>query len=241
MDINNPQNYEAEHVHRVYELIASHFSATRFKPWPIVEGFLKGLPIGSIGLDLGCGNGKYLTVNENVFMIGSDRSTALVQIAHDLKTQDSLIADTLELPHPDSRFDFAISIAVIHHFSTTARRIASIRSILATLKPSSNSETNGGKALIYVWALEQPNSKRGWKEGDPQDVMVPWQTSEGYSGVKGGSGKLSKGDKVVTYQRYYHLYREGELVQDIVAAGGIVLESGYERDNWWAICAPPHR
>ncbi|KAH0602308.1 uncharacterized protein H6S33_011282 [Morchella sextelata] len=241
MDINNPQNYEAEHVHRVYELIASHFSATRFKPWPIVEGFLKGLPIGSIGLDLGCGNGKYLTVNENVFMIGSDRSTALVRIAHDLKTQDSFIADTLELPHPDSRFDFAISIAVIHHFSTTARRVASIRSILATLKPSANGETNGGKALIYVWALEQPNSKRGWKEGDPQDVMVPWQTSEGYSGVKGGSGKLSKDDKVVTYQRYYHLYKEGELVQDIVAAGGIVLESGYEKDNWWAICAPPHR
>jgi tRNA (uracil-5-)-methyltransferase TRM9 len=174
-------------------------------------------------------------------LIVTCRSTALVRIAHDLKTQDSFIADTLELPHPDSRFDFAISIAVIHHFSTTARRVASIRSILATLKPSANGETNGGKALIYVWALEQPNSKRGWKEGDPQDVMVPWQTSEGYSGVKGGSGKLSKDDKVVTYQRYYHLYKEGELVQDIVAAGGIVLESGYEKDNWWAICAPPHR
>jgi tRNA (uracil-5-)-methyltransferase TRM9 len=42
----------------------------------------------------------------------------------------------------------------------------------------------------------------------------------------------------VTYQRYYHLYRKGELEADIAAAGGTILETGYERDNWWAICGP---
>lgn len=31
MNINNPEYYEVEHVHRVYEHIAPHFSATRFK------------------------------------------------------------------------------------------------------------------------------------------------------------------------------------------------------------------
>lgn len=44
------------------------------QPWPIVERFLIDMPIGSIGLDLGCGNGKYLAVNPNVFIVGSDRS-----------------------------------------------------------------------------------------------------------------------------------------------------------------------
>jgi tRNA (uracil-5-)-methyltransferase TRM9 len=44
--------------------------------------------------------------------------------------------------------------------------------------------------------------------------------------------------KEVVYQRYYHLYRKGELETDIAAAGGVVLESGYEKDNWWAICGP---
>lgn len=31
MNINNSEDYEVEHVHRVYEHIAPHFSATRFK------------------------------------------------------------------------------------------------------------------------------------------------------------------------------------------------------------------
>ena len=100
--------YEEEHVHTVYEQIASHFSSTRYKvcnlrpqaisyiylhgestnkiaiddcnadmifrqPWPIIERFLKGLEPGSVGLDVGCGNGKYLAVNRDIFIVGSDR------------------------------------------------------------------------------------------------------------------------------------------------------------------------
>lgn len=187
-----------------------------------------------------------------------------MRIAHERKIHDTIVADALDVPHPDSRFDFAISIAVIHHFSTPARRVASIRNILDTLKPSSNSETDGGKALIYVWALEQKSSRRGWGEGDPQDIFVPWVMSKRFSGSKGGADKQNsqvpgsckatdgqgdmahdgakegKDEKEVTYQRYYHLYRKGELEADIISAGGTVLESGYEKDNWWGICAP-HR
>lgn len=44
------------------------------QPWPIVERFLLGLPDGSVGLDIGCGNGKYLTVNPKILIIASDRS-----------------------------------------------------------------------------------------------------------------------------------------------------------------------
>lgn len=66
--------FEEKNVHQVYEQIASHFSSTRYKPWPIVESFLQQLPIGSVGLDVGCGNGKYLAVNPNIFIIASDRS-----------------------------------------------------------------------------------------------------------------------------------------------------------------------
>ena len=40
-----------------------------------------------------------------------------------------------------------------------------------------------------------------------------------------------------TFLRYYHLYRKGELEADIKQAGGMVLESGYEKDNWWAIAS----
>ncbi|KAI5302367.1 hypothetical protein KEM56_000748 [Ascosphaera pollenicola] len=213
------ETYEEAHVHQVYQEIADHFSQTRYKPWPIVERFLQSQSPGSIGLDIGCGNGKYLPVNKDVFIVASDRSANLVQIARRHHPHSAIIADTLSLPHPPHSFDFAISIAVIHHLSTPARRVAAISSIISTLK-------TGGKALIYVWALEQKNSRRGWDKGMDQDQMVPWVRKE-----KQEDGSL----KEKVYERYYHLYREGELQSDVIDAGGKVVESGYEKDNWWAI------
>lgn len=88
---DHAEEYEQQNVHEVYQQIADHFSLTRYKvcsqctcywpqltvvrhqPWPIVERFLKELPSGSVGLDVGCGNGKYLTVNKDVFIVASDR------------------------------------------------------------------------------------------------------------------------------------------------------------------------
>jgi tRNA (uracil-5-)-methyltransferase TRM9 len=228
---NHGEDYEQEHVHDVYEQIASHFSSTRYKPWPIIERFLKERPDGAVGLDIGCGNGKYLSVNKNIFIVGSDRSANLAGIAAIHQPHSVVVSDILHLPHKSETFDFAISIAVVHHLSTRERRIDGIRSILQLLKPNA-------PALIYVWALEQEGSRRGWRENDEQDVMVPW--------VMRGSKKATKAhlcsndeianqgeDKV--FHRYYHLYRCGELVDEIQAAGGRIVDSGYEKDNWWAI------
>ncbi|PVI02002.1 S-adenosyl-L-methionine-dependent methyltransferase [Periconia macrospinosa] len=237
--------YEQTHVHAVYEQIASHFSSTRYKPWPIVEKFLQSQKDGSIGADIGCGNGKYLAVNPRVFIVGSDRSTNLAQIAKQHNNpHTAIVADTLALPHPASVFDFAISIAVVHHLSTPARRVEAVGAILGLLRPSSERDgDSGGRALIYVWALEQKDSRRGWDEGHEQDVMVPWVLKEKREKAKKGRRKEEgvgeeeeakpKEDK--TFLRYYHLYRKGELEGDIAEAGGEVVESGYEKDNWWAI------
>jgi tRNA (uracil-5-)-methyltransferase TRM9 len=127
------------------------------------------------------------------------------------------------LPHPLDAFDFAISIAVVHHLSTTERRAEAIQSILAHLKP-------GGKALVYVWALEQESSRRGWSEKDDQDVMVPWVMRAKRNKEADGEQQEDK-----TFHRYYHLYKQGELEDNVKDAGGVVVESGYEKDNWWAI------
>ncbi|KAF2016441.1 S-adenosyl-L-methionine-dependent methyltransferase [Aaosphaeria arxii CBS 175.79] len=247
------QSYEAQHVHSVYEEIASHFSSTRYKPWPIVERFLEERPDGAIGADVGCGNGKYLSINDKVFIVGSDRSTNLVSIAKQhhqhLNTSSLVVADNLSLPHPLHAFDFAISIAVIHHLSTPARRVEAVAAVLELLKGA------GGRALIYVWALEQKDSRRGWDEGHEQDVMVPWvmkgkkekKTGSAKKGRRKGDGEEGYGEAAKeeeqavaavqdkTFLRYYHLYRKGELEHDVEEAGGVVVESGYEKDNWWAI------
>ena len=204
---------EETHVHQVYNKSADHFSSTRYAPWPVVADFVTSRPAGSVGLDIGCGNGKYLGLNPNVLILGSDRSEALADIAYARK-HEILVCDGILTPHPPSRFDFVICIAVIHHYSSQERRLAAIEHILTLL-------TEQGEALVYVWALEQKTSRRGWDQGDPQDIMVPWKTVED--------------GKEVVYERFYHLYKQGDLETDIAAVGGKVIRNGYDKDNWWAI------
>lgn len=149
-----------------------------------------------------------------------------MDIAVQHQPHDAIVGDTLSLPHPHSSFDFAISIAVIHHLSTTARRVQAIKAILQTLK-SATKDSKAGCALIFVWALEQKTSRRGWSHDDEQDVLVPWVLKQG--------SKSPSPDPSTTYQRYYHLYREGEIQDDARAAGGHIVETGYDRDNWWVV------
>ena len=216
--------FEQEHVHNVYNAIADHFSETRYKPWPKVESFLLSQKPASLGADVGCGNGKYLSVNPDVVMIGSDRSSNLIDIAHSLKpTSDLIVADAINLPHLSGVFDFAISIAMIHHFSTEERRIAAIKELLRILNSS-------GQALLYVWALEQKDSRRGWDETDKQDVMIPWKTRSSKRDPENGSN-----DTFYVRDRYYHLFRKGELEDCARQGGAEIIESGYERDNWWVV------
>ncbi|KAF4923818.1 tRNA (carboxymethyluridine(34)-5-O)-methyltransferase [Colletotrichum viniferum] len=275
------ESYESRHVHTVYEAIAPHFSSTRYKPWPLVSSFLLSLAPGSVGLDAGCGNGKYIGVNPSLYIIASDRSANLVSLARDYQPpfynenapkggkkkggskkstttaaaaaalaetapppppppvatpqNQVLVADSLALPYRPSAFDFAISIAVIHHMSTRERRRAAVAALLSSVRPGGQGQQGGGKVLVMVWALEQGNSRRGWDAGADQDQLVSWVTKGSKTTDTEAAAEEDKKPKDTTYQRYYHLYREGELEEDVVAVGGRVLESGYERDNWWAI------
>ncbi|KAJ3041695.1 tRNA methyltransferase, has a role in tRNA modification [Rhizophlyctis rosea] len=248
---NNPA-LEQIHVHNVYNVIADHFSATRYKPWPVVDTFLKELEVGSVGADVGCGNGKYLGVNEGVVTVGSDRSDKLIAICGQ-RGFEAMVCDNLNLPYRDCCFDFVLSIAVIHHFSSPERRIDAIRELLRILRP-------GGKVLIFVWALEQ----KGRRKFEAQDVFVPWhmpkrvygsgdntssqpsaQSSESASTLKEKGPVPSTpqstsirvdGEEDVVYQRYYHMFLKGELDELVERAGGAeVVTSGYDRDNWYVI------
>lgn len=240
----SPEAYEDEHVHSVYESIAGHFSSTRYKPWPFIASFLRErVASGAVGLDVGCGNGKYLGVREggDAHIIGSDRSTSLVGIAR-ARGFDVAVADGLALPFRRGCADFALCIAVVHHMSTRDRRVDALRRLLECVRG------DGGQVLVYVWALEQSSSRRGWDANSEQDQLVPWvikanqnknkkEKEKGKQQSVGGEGNGEGEDEDIdtTYERFYHLYREGELEEDMRAAGGRVIESGYERDNWWVI------
>ena len=52
----------------------------------------------------------------------------------------------MNLPFKPDSFDFAISIAVIHHLSTNTRRLRCMQEIFKVIKP-------GGSVMICVWAM----------------------------------------------------------------------------------------
>lgn len=68
-NVPEPSQLELENVHKVYDEIASHFSESRHSPWPKVEQFVMSFKPGEILLDIGCGNGKNLSLNETVLKV----------------------------------------------------------------------------------------------------------------------------------------------------------------------------
>ena len=227
-----PTEIEKKHVYEVYDKIATHFSHTRYKPWPQVENFLKSLPENSLILDIGCGNGKYLQSNDKINIIGTDRSINLLKICREKILNSQLFScDSLKLPIRNNTFDAAISIAVIHHFSNDNLRIQAIKEIVRILKIN-------GLFLIYVWAIEQQE-----KKFSQQDNFVPWHLQEKWENncvvntLENGP-KIAKDDKIncVVYQRYYHVFKKGELEDLIMKVDGVVIEKSYfDHANWCCI------
>ncbi|XP_053111951.1 probable tRNA methyltransferase 9B isoform X3 [Hemicordylus capensis] len=152
---------EKQHVHSVYESTATYLSDLQSKAWPRVRQFLLEQKPGSLIADIGCGAGKYLTVNSQVYNIGCDYCGPLVEIARN-KGCEVMICDNLNLPFRSQCFNAIISVGVIHHFSTKHRRIKAIKEMARVLVP-------GGQMMIYVWAMEQKN-----RRFEKQDVFVPW-------------------------------------------------------------------
>ncbi|KAG6821067.1 hypothetical protein H0H93_007226 [Arthromyces matolae] len=250
----NPQSYENENVHAVYDEIASHFSSTRYKPWPIISAFMSSIATGWIGLDAGTGNGKYLPLPldrpTDIFTIGLDRSFNLLKIARTAgeskQPREVIWGDVLgqgwrlgvfvsPLNHytqtPAKSLagfmqDYAISIATIHHLATHERRVKAIQRLLESVSP------DHGRILIYVWAIEQDElSKRKVIEDDDivsdgkgRDVVVPWVLSPQKSG-----GEHSAEPQI--FSRYYHMFAKGELtglVQDAANSLGIEMGTPHE-------------
>ncbi len=152
---------EAEYVHRTYDSIAAHFSATRYGQWPSVVHFLSTLPAGSLVLDVGCGNGKYLTPigdasSSKLIMLGTDRSANLLSICHQ-RGFETFQEDILHLQSTlkNGLFEGLLCIAVLHHLATEERRLEALRSLVSLLVPGT------GRALIYVWAFEQRRKEDG--------------------------------------------------------------------------------
>lgn len=206
-------------VGQTYDSIATDFSRTRYKVWPCVGRFLDRI-ISEPGenqilvAELGCGNGKnlvYLEKNSRpgnkIKTIGVDISAELLGICR-LQGLEVVLGSILAIPLEDHSLDYTLSVAVIHHLPEKSDRIRALRELARITKL-------GGRCLITVWAREQAasDSRRRFATNDE---MVPFKTKTGE-----------------IHLRYYHLYDDGELADDLAQVPEFrVVELFIERGNY---------
>lgn len=157
---------EKNYVQDTYDSIATEFSGTRYKKWPKVKAFLEGLPRGSLLLDVGCGNGKYLD-NSSTINLGCDISHGLLSICRS-RGFEVLNCDMMKLPFKESTFDAVICIAALHHIVTMQRRQNCLEQMLNLLGDNHHS-----RLLVQVWSYEQELDKDNpyLKRNIPEEVV----------------------------------------------------------------------
>lgn len=221
LDSLSPEEYEKKYVHKVYNQIASHFSVTRYRPWPQVESFLKSLSADSIMIDVGCGNGKNLGISPGT-NIGCDICPELLEIAKE-RGHNVIECDALNLSFDNEIADVVISIAVIHHFVNPERRIKAIQEMLRILKP-------GGQMLIYVWAKGEENNN---------DFFVGWSNNKKINQKNVNDTNDEDEEKL---NRYYHFFEERELEELCLQAGECMIEKSYfDKENWAVVVRKPQK
>ena len=207
-------DFENIYVKQVYNEIAVDFSRTRYAQWDIVHKFILSQIINTKMLDLGCGNGKYLSVRQDLDLYALDNCENLIKIVQNkYPTIKTFISDVTNTLFESNLFDSVISIAVIHHLSTKERRLEMLKEIIRILKV-------GGKSLITAWATEQTHTKsllKATKISDLNDWLIPWEDKK--------NNKIS--------QRFYHLIEKNEFENLLGNFLNIkILNSIYDKDNW---------
>ncbi|CAB3402512.1 unnamed protein product [Caenorhabditis bovis] len=161
------ETVEKEYVHAIYSRLATYqqkeLKQSSPRIWPRVRQFVDQQPVGSLILDIGCGEAKYTSTRCHV--IGFD-SCPEVLSASKKDSIDLALADALNIPIRSDSVDAILNVSVIHHFSTAARRKQALEECCRCLRV-------GGQMLLYAWAFEQPNAKFS-----AQDNLVPWNLHE---------------------------------------------------------------
>ncbi|KAG6963389.1 hypothetical protein JG687_00006596, partial [Phytophthora cactorum] len=91
-----PTQLEREHVHKVYDLIAPHFSHTRHHPWPQVTEFLDKLEPGALVADYSidaCGSSEW----QVPLRTGAFDAALSIAVLHHISTEERRVALIREL------------------------------------------------------------------------------------------------------------------------------------------------
>ena len=208
------EDYEViKGVMQTYEKIGSHFSETRFHPWPEVGKFLEELS-GDIALDMGCGNGRHSELLSECVerVVGVDMSSMmLLETINRGKSNrfevNPIRGNVMELPVQTGCVDIGVYVATIHHLPTTECRIASLNELERVL-------VEGGTAIVGSWCTDHER----FEEGKGFDTLVNWTLPDG-----------------TVVPRYYHIYDIEEFERDVNASRLEVVDIYSNEGNCYAV------
>ncbi|XP_067145740.1 alkylated DNA repair protein alkB homolog 8 isoform X3 [Apteryx mantelli] len=244
---------EQEHVHRVYEEIAAHFSSTRHSPWPQIVEFLRSLPKGAIVADIGCGNGKYLGINKDLYM--ERRLATIRELARLLRPGGTALiyvwAMEQEYKKQKSKYlkEKNDSKGKEEEINTdTARGLLSDQMPDGSSQDSASSDQllndSKGKGCdakpVADSRLPVHTNRTSFHS---QDLLVPWHLKSDTK-KKGASADIlsfpagSKESQELSpvFHRYYHVFCEGELEAACRSLDCVrVQKSYYDQGNWCVV------
>jgi SAM-dependent methyltransferase len=223
-----------ERIHTInlkfYQSFAEQFAATRGRLQPGAQTILERIPASVAVLDLGCGNGLFVSGlrrrGHTGPYIGVDQSETLLRNAAESSNHPCARFLQLDLTDPAwvekvqtamdelhfEAFDRAVGFAFLHHIPGADTRIRLLRAVASLLDPD-------GKAHLSTWNFMASARLRArivpWQEVglDAQDVeekdyLLDWR--------RGGRGL-----------RYVHHFDEQELEMLADQAGFGVVETFY--------------
>lgn len=204
-----------------YNLIADHFSGTRFDLWEELKPFEDLVKDGQNILDWGCGNGRllFLFQNKKIKYFGLDQSEKLLKIAKkkwlpEIKSGKAAFFCTAlrDKKFRKEFFDLAFLVASFHHLPDAYMRLKLLKKIFEEMK-------TGGKIIITVWNFEsdwaQKKLKQDWEKMNENDFLIPW--------------KDKFGD--VMARRYYHHFSKDELNGLMEKAGFKNMKFSYDSND----------
>ncbi|XP_023219105.1 alkylated DNA repair protein alkB homolog 8-like [Centruroides sculpturatus] len=184
--------------------------------------------------------------------IGCDFSHKLIEICRS-NGLEVFVADNLKLPLRSGIADACISIAVLHHMATETRRKKAIEELVRILKVN-------GRALIYVWAMEQKSEKGSSNYLKASKDAKISETDRERHQIEFMGTKLpvhinktqflqqdifvpwnkvdenKNSSSATVYHRYYHVFVKGELETLLLSIANVkIIESYYDQGNWCVI------
>ncbi|EFO13295.2 hypothetical protein LOAG_15235, partial [Loa loa] len=97
------------------------------------QKFVNQLPLGTIAVDIGCGEAKYY--RSDCFFMDCDTCLEMLAQLRLPPLVDLQLADALNLPYRSNSIDAALLVSVLHHFATVDRRKRALAEVARCLRP----------------------------------------------------------------------------------------------------------